>query len=89
MKPANAFPSSMRFSEILHEFRILGGIAINVDCREGKYAKGLFSINPKKPIKIHFPTNLLIEPRHIELNTDNQITLSEKSQKDKRVKSFY
>ena len=48
------------WEEMLDEFRALGGIADNIRLGDGVYGRGLFPIDPAKPVAIHIPENLLI-----------------------------
>ncbi|CAN4267738.1 hypothetical protein MCEMSEM29_00479 [Methylophilaceae bacterium] len=65
----------MKFTEILEQFRALGGTANNIELRYGSFGKGLFPIDPKLPIKIVAPDSILISPNCIKLNNKNQIRL--------------
>lgn len=69
----------MKFTEILEQFRALGGTANNIELRYGIFGKGLFPIDPKLPIKIVAPNNILISPNCIKLNNKNQIRLKFRS----------
>lgn len=48
------------WDELLEEFRALGGTAENIRLGQGEYGRGLFPIDPTKPIAIHIPDNLLV-----------------------------
>ena len=45
---------------MLDELRALGGAAENICLRQGPLGRGLFSIDPAKPVHLHIPKNLLI-----------------------------
>jgi hypothetical protein len=49
------------WEELLAEFRALGGTADNVCLRNGAYGRGVFPIDPAKPISMHVPESLLID----------------------------
>jgi hypothetical protein len=48
------------WDELLDEFRALGGTADNIRLGQGEYGRGLFPIDPSKPVAIRVPDNLLI-----------------------------
>ena len=53
-------PDNGAWNEMLEEFRALGGTADNVCLRQGPLGRGLFPIDPGKPIAIRIPDNLLV-----------------------------
>lgn len=48
------------WEELLDEFRALGGTAENIRLGQGALGRGLFPIDPAKPVVVHVPENLLI-----------------------------
>jgi hypothetical protein len=50
-----------RWLELLDEFRALGGVAENVRLGEGPLGRGLFSLDPARPVALRVPTALLVE----------------------------
>lgn len=50
---------------MLDEFRALGGIAENVRLGYGAFGRGLFPIDPAKPVHIHIPESLLVPLEHV------------------------
>lgn len=58
---------------MLEGFRALGGIADNVEQREGRYGLGLFAIDPNQPVLIHTPEHLLIPTDAIQREGDELI----------------
>src|SRR5689334_376451 len=59
------------WNDMLNEFRALGGVADNVRLGEGAFGRGLFPIDPEKPVKISIPEDLLVvlEDVYIENGT--------------------
>ncbi len=53
--------SDKAWEEMLAEFRALGGTADNICLRNGRYGRGVFPVDPAKPIAIHIPESLLID----------------------------
>jgi len=49
------------WDEMLDEFRALGGTAENIRLGEGALGRGIFAIDPSKPVAIRIPANLLME----------------------------
>lgn len=79
----------MKFTEILEKFRVLGGVAENIELRHGSYGRGIFPINPNQPIKIIVPTHLLVSPNWLKLDSDNHIRLKPKLGLDPAFIDFY
>jgi hypothetical protein len=50
------------WEELLDEFRALGGTAENIRLGHGEFGRGIFPVDPNKPVAIHIPDNLLISP---------------------------
>jgi hypothetical protein len=48
------------WDDVLDEFRALGGTADNIRLGQGEFGRGLFPVDPARPIAIHVPENLLI-----------------------------
>ena len=49
------------WDEMIAEFRALGGVAENVRLGHGALGRGVFAIDPAKPVRIHVPESLLVE----------------------------
>ena len=48
------------WDELLDEFRALGGTADNIRLGHGEFGRGLFPVDPAKPVVIDIPDNLLV-----------------------------
>jgi hypothetical protein len=48
------------WDELLDEFRALGGTADNIRLGQGDFGRGLFPVDPAKPVAIRIPDNLLV-----------------------------
>lgn len=55
----------IRWEGMLAEFRSLGGIADNICLKEGQFGRGLFPVDPSKPVDIFIPESLLIDVQHL------------------------
>lgn len=73
----------------LQRFRALGGIADNVELREGVYGRGLFAIDPKQPVKISVPQNLLLPIDWLQLDAQGGLILSDDCDWSEEAKCFY
>jgi hypothetical protein len=58
------------WNELLDEFRALGGVADNIRLDEGSLGRGLFAIDPGKPVLIRVPENLLVDSSNIFFERD-------------------
>jgi hypothetical protein len=75
------------WDEMLEEFRALGGTAENICLREGTLGRGLFPIDPTKPIAIRIPDNLLIDIADAEFPND-RFAVSSRANIGVREKAF-
>jgi hypothetical protein len=55
------------WDELLDEFRALGGTAENIRLGHGELGRGVFPVDPARPVTIHIPLNLLIPIKDIVL----------------------
>lgn len=79
----------MNYSEILKEFRMLGGIANNIELREGIHGNGIYPEDPKKAIEIAIPPHLLISLNLLKLDRYNQVKVIEKTAIAPKIIDFY
>lgn len=55
------------WDELLDEFRALGGTAENIRLGHGELGRGVFPVDPARPVAIHIPLNLLIPTKDVVL----------------------
>jgi hypothetical protein len=79
--------SDSAWKEMLDEFRALGGIAENVRLGHGAFGRGLFPIDPAKPIEISIPDSLLVSESDITIE-NNAFRISPASPIDARGRAF-
>lgn len=79
----------MKFTEILEQFRTLGGTANNIELRYGKFGRGLFPINPRLPVQIKVPAHLLVSSDWLYLNNQNHLRIKKSSGLDQAFIAFY
>src|SRR4051812_4083852 len=61
---------SSLWDEMLEELRALGGTADNICLKQGAYGRGLFPIDPTKPIRVRIPESLLLNDKHIRIENN-------------------
>jgi hypothetical protein len=59
---------------LLAEFLALGGIAENITLRQGPLGRGVFPVDPVKPVLLRVPPNLLVPTTDVELRDGNLVT---------------
>lgn len=77
----------IRWDGMLAEFRSLGGIADNVCLKHGPFGRGLFPIDPSKPVDVFIPESLLIDVPHLHFSHDH-IRVGPESPAGTREKAF-
>lgn len=61
--------------DLLAEFRRLGGVADNIRLGTGALGRGLFPVDPVRPVALRVPENLLLPIRHAKFR-DGQFVVS-------------
>jgi len=75
------------WNEMIDEFRALGGVAQNVRLGHGPFGRGLFPIEPSKPIDIRIPEDLLVPLDDVVIE-NNVFRISPASAVNDRVRAF-
>ncbi|MFL6689620.1 MAG: hypothetical protein ACJ8IR_05460 [Alphaproteobacteria bacterium] len=76
------------WDELVDEFRALGGVANNVRLDYGPFGRGLFPVDPKKPVTIRIPEALLVDVQHIRFTRDGTFFLSPAAPVDVQRRAF-
>jgi len=77
----------LRWDGMLAEFRNLGGIADNICLKEGQFGRGLFPVDPSKPVDVFIPESLLIDVQHLRF-AHGDISVGPESPAGVREKAF-
>jgi hypothetical protein len=77
----------MTWDELLEEYRALGGIAENVRLGNGPLGRGIFPIDPQKPVKLLTPVTMLVRTEDVVIH-DGELTVPE-ARYDARVRAFF
>ncbi|MBV8118898.1 MAG: hypothetical protein JO081_03040 [Alphaproteobacteria bacterium] len=78
----------MDWEELVAEFRSLGGVADNVTLGEGRLGRGLFAIDPAKPVELRTPENLLVHSEDVEIR-DGQLVAKSSADLGDRERGFF
>ncbi len=81
-------PQSRLWEEMLAEFRALGGTAENICLKQGPYGRGLFPIDPSKPIEVHIPDSLLLDMQHVDFDSEGAFRVSPEAPMGARERAF-
>ncbi len=73
---------------LLSEFRRFGGIADNVCQKEGKYGRGIFSVNPSLRTRIFTPSKLMVKKDDIYLE-DNKLRIKKDTEYNQEIRNFF
>ena len=79
--------SDKAWEDMLEEFRALGGTADNICLRNGIYGRGVFPVDPAKPIAIHVPESLLIDTADARFE-DGRFRVGPESKANARERAF-
>jgi hypothetical protein len=78
----------MNWEDLLVEFRALGGVADNIAIRQGSLGRGVFPVDPKKPVRLHTPPNLLVPSADTELRA-GKLVVKEAASLGERERIFF
>src|SRR5580704_15806069 len=76
------------WEDLLAEFRALGGTAENIALGHGQSGRGLFPIDPAKPVRVRTPPNLLVPSEDTELR-NGQLVVKASAMIGVRERSFF
>lgn len=76
------------WEQIFAAFRGLGGVADNIRLGRGQFGRGLFPIEPDKPIRLYVPENLIFPVEHIGF-ADDLIKVDESTGTPKPERDFF
>lgn len=79
----------MNFLETIEEFRALGGVAHNIEIRNGVHGYGIHPVNQDEAIKIVTPPHLLISSNLLELDKNRQIKIKPKTDINPKIIDFF
>jgi hypothetical protein len=79
----------MTADELLSWFRALGGVADNVQLRQGPHGWGLFVVDPAQPVRVFTPASLLVSPKDLCLSPGGQIRVSPQAKLNPELLSFH
>ena len=78
-----------KWEKTLERFRELGGIAENIELRDGVYGRGLFPIDQNRSVKLSVPDQLLAHQDWLQLNASGDLILSDACDWNDQTKKFY
>ena len=78
----------MEWEPLLSEFRALGGVAENVRPGEGPFGRGLFAIDPSRPVNVHASRNVMIPVEDLEVR-DDRLAIRAGSAVGQRARDFF
>jgi len=84
---SGAVSTHRKWEEMLDEFRALGGTADNIRLDYGPLGRGLFPVDPAKPVRITIPESLLVSFDHV-IFVDGQFRVSADSAVSERGRAF-
>ena len=81
-------PVRLGWDAMLAEFRALGGTAENIILRQGPRGRGVFPVDPAKPIRLHSPSNLLVCAEDTEIR-DGRFVVKASATLGERERAFF
>ena len=81
-------PVGLGWDAILAEFRALGGTAENIMLGQGPRDRGVFPVDPAKPVRLCSPTNLLVRAEDTEIR-DGRFVVKASATLGERERVFF
>jgi hypothetical protein len=76
-------------TEILGQFRALGGAAENVCIRQSAHGYGLFAVVPNRPVRLMVPSQLLISPQSLVFTSEGNLEVKKGSGLSPDLEAFH
>lgn len=76
-------------TELLVQFRALGGTAENVCIRQGPHGYGLFAVIPTRPVRLMVPASLLISPHSLAFTPEGNVEVKNGSGVIAEIAAFH
>lgn len=80
---------TLNATELLRQFRALGGVAENVCIRQGPHGYGVFVVNPSRPVRLMVPSQLLISPQSLSLTPTGNLEVKNASGLPPEIAAFH
>jgi hypothetical protein len=78
----------LNWDALLTEFRALGGTAENITLRQGPRGRGVFAVDPAKPVRVFVPPNLLVRGEDTEIR-NGCLVAKESATLGERERAFF
>ena len=79
----------IEFNDLLLQLNSLGGVARNIELKEGPAGRGFFAKDPKKEVEIKVPLDLLAPVEWLELDEKGDSVLNESCNWNEAKKKFF
>lgn len=79
----------MTATDMLKQFRALGGTADNISIRPSTHGQGVFAINPGLPVCLVIPAQLLIPPQSLHVTPEGHVKVKPSTGLSAEVLSFH
>lgn len=85
---AKAKEKEWGWEQMIADFRALGGGADNVCVKSGKHGRGIFPIDPSKPVNLFVPENLLLKVGDVQYD-NGSLRMKKESEAGAKEKEFF
>jgi len=80
---------ALNATELLRQFRALGGVAENVCIRQGPHGYGVFAVSANRPVRLMVPSQLLISPQSLVFTSDGNLEVKSGSGLTADISAFH
>ena len=87
--PMSSRPAEWAWEDMVADFRSFGGVFDNARLGEGRFGRGIFAIDPARPVTMRCPPSLFVKVRDIEFGEGGAISIRPEAEIGDAERDFF